>query len=511
MAQPTARQAIAAACATPVPVAGPAAAATAVLYRDALEGVLSFAAASLADLHQLIRVSRTWLAAVSSMHCLNLGMAGNRAVDESDLPRVASSLLGRTHLGQLRVAPTRLDSLALLSDAAQPLGMHLRSLTLDFCTMILPTRAHPCLPSRLTALHLSFLDKKAASDPSQATAWIAYAAQLHHLSLLHLMLVALDPRVSLAPLSRKAKDVASSSTSSSSSSSSSSSLRDLQISTTTKLALSEAQADELRALHWLRSVKLDWNFPSLQRLLRPFQQSQEQDAPLLPALQWEDLGEPNAFRLMDDKIAALLPLVPSLRRLHLLRWTNLPRCASGHPVDDILAGLPALTDLHVCFQEGGKGKGGPSLVQRFMDGLAHCTRLTRLSLVESPQFAFTEAQLTACLKNMPNLQHLQLDLQGVMTRDFSFLSSSPTLAVSLTSLELHCRSERNSLPLPPLAELAHVHVLRSLQRFVLTVKPVSRMHAPQLAAESVAAIKSMFSIPCAANPSLRDFSWREQS
>ena len=431
-AEPLTVTATAAGCADQSESDAPAAApAVARLYRHALESVFAFLA--LREVALALRVSRGWLAAVGSMRRLELAVRQPNA----PLAVLARSTMSRHVIalgGGLFNECLRFDThtLSILADRMA----HLRHLS---CWFDPPLPGQMAFPSSLRRLDVRMCEPTSAAE---INAGIAAIARLPLLEELGIMMDALDPHLSFAPLAALPL------------------LRclhiDLQDSPDQP---SDAQVDQLRALPRLQQLNVPMSTSLLRRLLR-----QPHD------LQWQDVSLPYP---LDDEAAALLPQLPSLTKI-----VEYVRCERF----DWLRGLPNLADVCLSSDEEEPPAGRAALL---VAALQCCTKIELLLLGDLPDL--TATQLGELLSRLPRLRELLLDRLSIDSLSFV---AQPPLTSQLRRLELwHCRW------LPP-AELRHVHSLRGLK----TLKLFSAFAEP-LDDDA----QSLLKPPSAVMPLLEDF------
>jgi hypothetical protein len=206
---------------------------------------------------------------------------------------------------------------------------------------------------------------------------------------------------------------------------------------------SEEQVDELRMLPWLESFQSScFSNSALVHLTR-----------LPHDLRWKSLG-PRAIFLVDESAAAIGRL-PSLTELVAQAWRGsapFPQL-SGY---NFLRELTNLRRLELDCKGRPESAGGSLL-----DSLQRCTQITELQLTACQ---FTSEHLVALLPCLPHLARLTL-IQFEWLESLAAFSSSPPLVESLR----HLRIDRSNAW--PLADLVHLHGLRSLRTFEVILPP----------------------------------------
>jgi len=206
------------------------------LYRHALESIFAFL--SLAQLGRVLAVSRSWRSAVSSMRCID-------ATVES-LP-IGDSRLAR-HIGTLGSSDARF--------AARQTDLHLASLCMSglhtlCCDMLGPTDDNLLFPPSLTHLAVRVPDNATSTKINKL---IVAISQIPKLNSLLLQLQCLHSTVSFAPFRRGP-------------------LRELELQLDMlhrlfERTLTQAQADDVRAMPNLTHIHLPFYIGDLRMLLR---------------------------------------------------------------------------------------------------------------------------------------------------------------------------------------------------------------------------------------------------
>jgi hypothetical protein len=155
------------------------------------------------------------------------------------------------------------------------------------------------------------------------------------------------------------------------------------------------------------------------------------------------------FLVQDDKMLALLPLLPSLTRLECLHMS----CKSSN----FLHGLRNLTAIDWSLDASGLI---PPAAASLVDGLRLLPSVIHVSLTGA---RLSCAQLIEALSGMSLLQKLRLR-SFPQLESLAFLSTLPSLAATLNMLHLD-RCKHASLSS---AELKHLLPLRSLRKLILT-------------------------------------------
>jgi hypothetical protein len=317
---------------------------------------------------------------------------------------------------------------------------HLREL---HCHVDLPPPGQQlAFPAQLRRLGIDFPDH---ADAVQINGAVAAISRLSLLEELGLVMDALDPHLSFAPLADLPL------------------LRRLKISQSWGQVqqLSDAQIDELRALPQLQEIDVPMTPPLMRRLLR-----QPHD------LQWQQIPLPG---WLADEAAALLPLLPSL--------TAIPELVTCDRFD-WLRGLPNLTDARLWFSGS---TGAESRAESPVAALHCCTKIEILALSRCREL--TAAQLAELLPRLPKLRELRLQCLDI--ESLAFLAQPP-LTSQLSRLDLSCCTRL------PLTELRHVHALLGLEQ--LTV-------CQSFAAPLDSFSRSQLTPPCALLPRLQQFEY----
>ena len=370
------------------------------LYKHALESIFAFL--SLADLSRVLSVARSWSSAVSSMRCTD-------AVVESlpagrSLLTLSASRLAR-HIGTLGSLN---NGIALSQESSHSAGLRMSGLKSLFYKLSPLPDAPLILPPSLTRLRIDVSSASAA----EVDVAIAAASRLPSLASLELQLhlSQLSPLVSFAPLRCSA-------------------LQNLGLLGWT--TLTQAQADDLRALPHLTSLFHWLDRPKLQMLLR---------AP--HPLQWQKLRVDGP---LDAELTGLLVSLPLLSVLVVADCEN-------------VSFLQSLPNLHtLAFYKFAHRKPLPSPEQT-IQGIGQCAQLTSLNMANSP---LTSAHMSALLERMPALSKLKL-ANMTSLESLSFLSSEP-LQRSLTSLTLADCHHATLLTV----ELRHIFALQQLTHLTI--------------------------------------------
>jgi len=395
------------------------------LHRHGLESVLAFC--SLRELAAVGTVSQEWRAAVCHMASLRCSL--NHCSDERATQMCASPL--RRHVSTIggtaycaRITCSLLRPLSLLLPHLQRLDVHVQ----------LPLEESLVFPVRLKTLDVEVGRAAGGSDERLAAGFKAAVAAISELAQLEQLTVHLPYGAkfwidcSLASLARMP------------------SLRSLRL--LKAFTLSDAQVAELRALGHLEEVWItSISAPLVCHLLEPPH-----------TLRWQEFI---GYDLITEQMAPLLSSLP-LRELDA-------ELAASHV--DFLAEMPQLTSLDLMLW--GKSRLEP---KRAMAALSHCVLLRELWLriLDAADLPFTNAQLGACLAQMPHLEQFTLDDIGALTT-LSCLTEG-SLPRTLTSLNLS-----SGLCRVPLHEWRHLLQLGALRSLSVHNVFDSRLHADDVA------------------------------
>jgi hypothetical protein len=405
------------------------------LYRHALESIFGWL--NQRELVAALQVSKSWLAAVKSMASLQLTVVRPSA----PLRVLARSAMGR-HVTQLGEDWSVTVTADLLSVVAR-LMPHLRGLSCYLERQWMPTEGPLTFPPGLRVLHLEICGAPASAE---VNATLTAIRRLPLLESLTVYLPSFAEQLSFAPLASMPL------------------LRHLRIVPSRHdVECSNAQVAELRGLPLLRELDV-WPMPAslLRRLLA---QPHE--------LQWQRITPPNP---LDDEVAALLPLLPSLTVLN----ESLPRVTCSRFY--FLRQLPQLTRV-VLNESSATGR-----IESLVAGLQRCGRIEVLGLGFK---SLTATHLNELLPRLPRLHTLSLGFADITT--LSFLAHPP-MTRQLVVLQLSC-CERL-----PLTELRHVHALRRLKDLLLC----RSFNAPM-----DAHCQSLYTPPSVLLPQLQDFDYEQ--
>lgn len=382
------------------------------LYRHALESIFAFL--DLPLLTSVLRVSRSWLAAVKSMRSLQLEVSPSaeiplRVVTASAMARhiTALSACGRFHNVPVKV---NADILHILSFQMAHLLKLVCELTLS------PNIGTLSFPVALRQLELSVPAPAAATDINDAIRAISRIPLLESLTI---VLPTQDPQISFAALATMPY------------------LRELEINIHRRslpVNFSDVQVDELRTLPRLRKLTVYMTDDMMRRLLRQTHR-----------LQWQQIILPEQ---LNDEVATILTQLPTLTQLDC--DISSPSC--NHFL--WLQQLPKLTEVHVSYDSE-----EPLSVERIVSlvsGLRCCINIEILKF--SYCDTLTVAHLTDLLPRLPRL--LALHLYFCTIDSLSFLAQAP-MTHQLLSFDI---SDCTQLPA---AELRYVHALRGLKTLVL--------------------------------------------
>lgn len=373
-----------------------------VLYRHALESIFAFLDSF--EIVSVLQVSKNWLAAVSSMACLDWEDPNLSA----PLSMVAKSVLVR-HLIGIGSVDTRTQ---LNADTLFIIAEHMSHLQTVVCTLALPD-----IPAfRFTAFpsSLTTVDVKMCPSMTAASVDIALRAlgRLSQLQVLSLKLLHGIEHISFSPLVGLPQ------------------LHSLTIDWQDETELTVMQMFEIRTMQHLRIVSMSHMTTNMLRTLlhKPHK------------LQWEKFTIPLSTPLTDDG-AALLPQLPSLTAADF--WVSCARFDWFHL-------LPHITcvDLGFEFSEPVGDEWTDSLVS----GLQRCVNIEILKLAHCPNFK--SFHLTQLLPRLPRLQ--ELSLINVPIDSLSFLDQQP-VKLQLSSFRLIDCS------LPPINDLRYLHALQGLR------------------------------------------------
>jgi hypothetical protein len=377
------------------------------------------------DLASMPQVCRRWQSAVLSMpsRCFRLNAMELRY--EKVVVMTASRF--SRHIAYFDGGHTEPRSMPLLTRFMPQLrALHL---TIQPCKTFPFDAAHLLFPPQLRDLHLQvYCDQSLRADrvTYAGQALEAMSHQLVHLEKLYFSYSNLDrgtpDEPSFAPLSRCRH------------------LTHLTIQGRTNAPhFSPLQLQQLRTLDQVTTMIFVWGNIVLPSLLAPGH-----------SLQVADLGRVDPPTQADCD--ALVNL-PSLTRLRL----KFPELVGPAHIDFVRS-LPLLQQLDILFPSG-DSEMRPHW-PRIGEALAHCARLTKLSL---DNFLFTTEQMHDCLEYMPLLADLSLCSWrcSLAIHSLSFLRAG-RLSLSLDSLHIRVIGAEWYLRLP-FSELVHVEPLRALR------------------------------------------------
>jgi len=368
------------------------------LHRHAMESVLAFC--TLRELVTASAVSRDWQAAVLSMAPVQRGVG---RCDANRLTAVCSSPL-RRHASSIAVYDRPASPSVTLELLRQSIP-HLRKLDV----VLGPSAAPLHFPPQLIELELDFTTEADVDEDEEqfAARFNTTVGAVAGLVLLEKLVLRCslwtNEGCSLAALSQAP------------------SLRHLEVST--HIVQSDAQVNELRALTELESVHFTDDVIDEALLGRLLAQPHN--------LHWRDLGDQTPVT------EAVVPLLLSLPLNRLDAYLDMPDA-------EFITQMPNLTALTI--QQAGDMQPDGDLI---LQAVGRCENLRKLEIDGS--YAFTSAELGACLRRLPQLQALCVFNGQKLTT----LSSLPR---TLTSLELVNFTLR-----VPMAELQHVLSLRELR------------------------------------------------
>ena len=372
------------------------------LYRHALESIFGFL--SLADLSQVLAVSRAWSAAAGSMRGIDASLESLPAAHP--LFELCASRVAR-HIGTLgsekKIAPLTQERLFLV-------GVCMTGLHTLHCKLPSPLVGPLLFPPSLTHLNV---DSSVSFE--QVNLVIEAASRIPKLLVLKLCKLSSRQHLVFAPLRRSTH------------------LHTLSLDFPSGPHLSLQQADQLRAIPNLTNLDAVLYAPDVRSLLRTPHQLE---------LQTVTVNGP-----LDAELTGLLASLPHLTQLSVYDANTIT----------FLSSLPNLHTLHLLDFALGSSKLLPK-PEQMIEGLGQCSQLTDLTIWSSK---LTAAHVSTLLSRLPAVRQLRL-FELSRLQSLSFLSSQP-LASTLTGLQLRdCRHSNLSA-----GELFNVYSLQQLTRLEL--------------------------------------------
>ena len=432
----------------PTELDAPRSPAVARLYRHALESIFAFC--GLENLSSLMAVSHDWQVAVLSMSPIGALL---ELWDSRHCERLVPSSRSRLWKHVTRAAIVDSDCVGVaLPFLSQHLSQHLRTLELTVSAHIDPALIL-CF-QRLQVLRLELkpswrlpMDGTVSWTSAANVSWVGYNAMLKAIALLacleDLSLTFSDPApevdfaflsagAGVAPLKLHSFALA------------------WGLEASHKgLNLTEAQVAALRNM--APSIR-SFSFDGLAC-------SSEATAKLLRTphnLQWQTLRSQLLLSAalcavisrihIDDKAAEALESLPTLTGLHV----SLDGCSHVR----FLVELTQLRTLDLAVKTASKAT---LTAEALLAGLQSCTGLTSLTLGNVP---LTSAHMCTLLPQLPQLT--QLHVARLHQLDSLVCFNSPALVASLTDLSIRDCTEAEAV-----AELAHLHGLKALQKLAL--------------------------------------------